>query len=83
MEAPKLEGTAALGYDTGAFQGGFPQGELVPTRCQGRVELVRWGNSYSLTSPFSPLWKVRGLPPHVLSVVTLPTPPVPKGKLRQ
>lgn len=33
MEAPKLEGAAALGYDTGAFQGGFPQGELVPERC--------------------------------------------------
>lgn len=26
MEAPKLEGAAALGCDTGAFQGGFPRG---------------------------------------------------------
>lgn len=40
MEAPKLEGAAALGYDTGALQGEFPQGELVPERWRGAVHRV-------------------------------------------
>lgn len=59
--APNLEAVATLCYDTGGISEGVSWGwettssrEVLPSRCCGRVGLRRWGNSYSLTSPFRP-----------------------------
>lgn len=54
VEAPTLEASATLGYDTGDISEGVSWGwktssrEVLPCRCCDRVGVRRWGNSYSL-----------------------------------